>query len=1063
MQRLPTINPDLEYPEYSFSVRYDFIGKKDEYGVLSAYGWEAVYGNAVALAEHISNGYAIAVASYVGGHRHGEKVIDCCLIGLDFDGKEGKYPLSAEQAAAHPFISRHAAVVSPTASDSRTLPRTRALIPLDRSVNAEEQARLESIFKHVLAEYVDPSTFDQARFFYGSQPSKERVFVAPYNVLRVDEFLAEYKELADTATLPSEKGKRKGGGGVALTGDIEDEVNDIIEAAGDSLLDFEPESYSGKYADVLDKLQYVSRLWFDGRKKSYDLWYHMWASAHRASDGADEVLQYIHDCKLFWAENEGEQSALEKSWDSLGERDEAITAATLSWLARLVGWGRHNRYGELTTADLKLDVIELADAFEQIKRAVKPGSNVAIKSQTGSGKTKLNVELMRYLGIEPSKAAVISPFTYLNYAGARGMSTGGIGAICYEVKGADESGAVVWRTPQSAIKRLPYPSKLSYVFIEEVHALLKHLTTLKSKPEYGHMSDDDRGGFLRWLNRALRCPTCTVIMVDAGITDVDVEYLREIAPLTVIHNVGRRPKSSVRRVSEETAFECARETLERGEQVVINVTTAGGCTAWYEALARYSASSVLLIKDTSAERDAKAFAADVEAGAANTQLVIYNAKLGTGVSIEKTRPALFIQVADYLTPTVWIQHLNRYRRGAAETLFVLDLKQPRISRKTYEDFKQEALDKWRAEAQALGLGRGNRDKDADAIAFDKLRTKRQAAERAEQVDALLYYRAVLNEDGRDFVDEVDEDLDHPYLAKAREIIAERRAEVMREYPDVPPIDPRERIETDMSIETYAKGTLHHRLKQLGNGYLPSDREPQDVAATLLNHAGTISDLEGSMRDGEHSERQYALTYSPSRGYTDIGSHAAKRTLVQMSRTLITGLKDEITPEILEREGVTYVRQIRGVKKMYNGVVGRQRNSFEAIEARCAGDKEKMAVMLLKHVLASLGLNLVSERSRPRNEVGKQVSVYTYKIANADEAIDAMLWRERGRMRDENIEHIRCTFGITRSDAFIVGGLFEMAGDAAALDRFNAEMKRTNDPIRAIEAALPHWRDPSRWL
>lgn len=1061
VQNLTTIATDENYPEYPLSIRNDFKGKIDKDTKLDSDGirrnlatnWQAVIGSAVDLAEHVSSGYAIACASYKGNYRSQENVVDCYLMGLDFD----KGLMSAEQAAAHPLLAQIGAVICPTSSDSPQYPKTRVLIFLDRSITHDDMARLKAVFLSLFADCgIDSTVFEMGRLFYGSQPAKERVFVAPHNVLYVDAFLAEYKDLAQAAPLPTGRGRRTGKG-VTLKGDIAAEVDNIIKAAGNSLLDFEPDSLG---SPVLDQLQYVARLWCYG-EPSYALWLATWISAYRASDGADAVREYIMAQPQFWAKYRdatAEHTTFEKAWTMLGERDErAITGATLAWIARKVGWGRHNPYGQLTAADLKLDVIELADALDEIKSVVKVGSNLAIKSQTGSGKTKLNVELIKHLGVTPNRAVVVSPFINLCHSAAEGMRRGGVAAISYDERGAEESGAIVVRTPQNTLKKLPYPEDLDYVFIEEIHTLLHHLT--KPKGDGGHMRDDERSGFRAWLAEALRCETCAVVMVDAGLTDVSVDYLRAVVPLTVVHNTGTRRKAKVTRVSEDEALSKAIEQLQAGEKVVVNAASKRGCERLCEVLAPYAESSVLITADTAGESSTKGFRADVEAGAAEAQLVIYNAAMGTGVSIEETRPALIIQYADYLHGSAWIQHLNRYRRQS-EVLLVLTLRPPRQSRKTYRDLKGDVLATWRAEIKAEGLKRRDvGEKSGEAQAFDRLTVGLEAARQAELVEVDLGYEGILEADGREYINAIELDRAHPAMKVARELIDARDAAILREWRNEAPIDPREGVKGDVSAESLAKGYLHHRLKRLSNGYLPHHIEPETIAETLLNHATTIIDLEESMSENATSVKGLQIALNPNRGVTELRAKAAKRNLVQMSRTLIAGLFDEITPEKLTADATLYVAQIERVKGDYDAVIAtRASNKYAAVKARCEGDPEEMAAMLLKYVLEGVGLKLRSRATRPRNAEGERVRVYTHYIDNAREAFNAMLWRERGRKNDPNIEHIASTFSATKHDALYMSYLEQINTSKTAKARLSEGLVRFGDLWAAIHYALPDSSD-----
>lgn len=1055
MNTINTIARDeaRSYPTYPLSIRRDFK-KKDHNGVNTAKNWKPADMSAIDLAVHVSQGYPIAVSVYKGNYRHQDNAITTRLIGLDFDDKG--LPFTAEMAAEHPLISKIAAVILPTASDRPDAPRCRALCFLDRSIDADEMQRLKAVFMNLFVEYdLDRLNFDTARMFYGSEPDPSRVFVAPYNVLQVDEFLAEYAELAIPAETERKGTRSKGKAKSTSTktdSDIKAELDALIKAGGEALVDFEPVSFTGAYAPILDQLQYVVRLWCFG-EPSYDLWLRMWIGAYRASNGADEVRDYIINCEPVWAkysDPRSEQTEFENAWAGLQERDEdAITGATLAWMAREVGWGSHNPYGRLTDADIVIDVVELSDGLDW--NSVERGQNVAIKSQTGSGKTKGNVALIRRFQPTRNEAVVVSPFIALCHAVATSLNRQDIVAISYDEKRVDNSGGIVVRTPQNTLKHLPDPERLSYVFIEEIHALLQHLT--KTKGEGGHMRDDERLGFREWLVKALRCPTCTVVMVDAGLTDVSVSYLRSIAPVTVIHNKGRRAKQPVTRVDEHYAIERAIEMLKTGKKVVVTAPGARGCKRLYRILAPYAESSVLIIADTKEEQATRDFRSDVEAGAARTQLVVYNGAMGTGVSIEHTTPDLVIQYIDYLTASAWIQHLNRYRNQKEVLLVFSNRLAKRHPRKTYADLKGNYVATWREEIKAQGFRpRDIASKSPETIAFDRLKVGLEADLAAQSVDCVLYYEKVLEEDGRLYFDEVEIERVHPAMTDALKLIREKDKEVMRTWREVQPIDPKTPVEVEMSAEDLAKGYLHHRLTRLTFGYLPENVDNEVIAETLLNHATTIRDLEGSMND-EADTRGVEIALNPTRGYTELRPIAAKRTLVQTSRTLLQGLFDEITPENLRENAALYVAQIEQLRAAYDVIVERPRNKFAAVAERCEGNVEDMATTLLKYVLESVGLKLKSRRSQPRKADGTRETRYAYYIENAQEAYNAMLWRERGRTRNADLEHIRSTFGLSSYDLELKTQLEQINRQPEMLRKFTKSLSEGSDIWEAIVITL----------
>src|SRR5690606_1215273 len=123
-----------------------------------------------------------------------------------------------------------------------------------------------------------------------------------------------------------------------------------------------------------------------------------------------------------------------------------------------------------------------------------------------------------------------------------------------------------------------------------------------------------------------------------------------------------------------------------------------------------------------------------------------------------------------------------------------------------------------------------------------------------------------------------------------------------------------------------------------------------------------------------------------------------------------GLFDTITPEHLSNNAELYVEQIRQMREWYDAIIDRPRNKFAAVVERYGDNIETTAVTLLKYVLASVGLVLKSQRVQWRKKGEGVVSAYSYYIENAQEAYDVMLWRERGRTKNPDLDHIASTFG-----------------------------------------------------
>lgn len=995
-----------DYPVFPVSYRQDFK-LKDHNGRNTAAGWKTANMSALDLATHVSQGFAVAVSQYKGNYRNQSNAHTTRVLGLDFDDKGT--PFTAEMAAEHPIIGKIAAVVMPTASDTPDAPRCRALCFTDRHVDRGDLERLKAVFIALLGEYdLDGKTFDNARMFYGSQPDPRRVFVAPHNVLRVDDFLATYANLAP-AISGGGKSKRAGAAPRDTAADVRQAVITLVSNGGleRMLVNFEPQAFTGKDATTLDKLQYVMRLWELTARVDYAVWLAMWMSAYRASNGSENVLQYILAQETVWqAYTDAAKIEFEHQWAGLGERDKrAYTKRTLDMLARLCGWGLHNPYGALDGADKILNVVELSDGLDLSE--IVPGSNLIIKSQTGSGKTKALLSLLQTM--EPHEALVVSPYINLCYSVTGGLRKGGIDAVCYDER-ADTRGKLVVRTPQNTVSQVHDPSKLKLVFVEEGHAGLTHIAQQDS-----HMSAQEKRGWRDWLTAALRSDTCTVVLVDADFTNVSVQYLREIAapkPVYVVHNTGRRKKADVTVTSQHRAFDRAIEVLRTGGRVVVPASTVRECDLAYKALSPYAKNAVKIMSKTKKEAGIEQFRADVERGAAETQLVIYNAAMGTGVSIETVTPDLIVQQVSYLTPRDWRQHLNRYRRQSEVLLVFNQNKMPRSQRRSAEQIYADIRQKYEVETELIG---GAVNKDATATAYDRLVVGLEADKDAQLVSPLVYYGKLLQEDGRKLrLDDANLDAAHPSIQAARELIEAENQYVYDHFldDDVEPIYSTLDAPDGTGEAEMALGLLRGRVERATYGYIPTDREPRQIAATVVSLDRTVRDIEAAITNESGLETTAAIVLDPKAGFTELRPKATRRTMLQICGTMLPdGLFTVITPELMAERAVMFVEQVQQQHEAYNAIVSRPHQKWDAVENKADGDLHVQARWLLTHILATVGLTLRQDRSGKTGRKGAHS--YNYVISNAQQAADLMLWRGRGRQAKFggiDVSEVKVVFG-----------------------------------------------------
>ncbi len=172
--------------------------------------WSTEYTDIFTLAEHHQAGYTWMPGLLDGGAKRKAREycnhLDCLAIDvdntryiLDSEGKRikdenDKYlteysgELTLENAIAHPFIRRHAALIQESASSKPDYNKFRIVFVLPRPIEGFENISLAYQYLHTLFPGPDPSCKNSDRVFYGAE-GRTPYYINPYS--RLDESFFE--------------------------------------------------------------------------------------------------------------------------------------------------------------------------------------------------------------------------------------------------------------------------------------------------------------------------------------------------------------------------------------------------------------------------------------------------------------------------------------------------------------------------------------------------------------------------------------------------------------------------------------------------------------------------------------------------------------------------------------------------------------------------------------------------------------------------------------------------------------------------------------------------------
>lgn len=745
---------------------------------------------------------------------------------------------------------------------------------------------------------------------------------------------------------------------------------------------------------TLECLSYVLRDYYNyGR----EYWLQVWMSAHHASSGSAIVRDYIlsHPA-IGWSDGEAGKTKFVKDWATHEYREGGFTASSLLYLARQNGWLKRTGYEipeEITT---KISVERVSDWIAALPEIP---NRLLLQSQTGSGKTFAIRAIWERLG-RPKSVIFVPSIKLAIELGTTLKTVHGLPVTIYrdtdtltplereELRNAQ----VLVITLQSFATRVENEMmQYGLVYVEESDQLLAQFARGGGGMYSSHVSEKEARAGFRVLKDAMN-HSQTVWMVDATMSRVSYETMvrLSITPPNVILNTYIAKKSDVYMAeSRESVYQAIAEALLANQKVVVAADTVAAAHEIKDLMTQtFPKRKILCITRTTARtREVALFMQDVNEGAKQYDLVVYNSVMASGVSITSVKPDLVVQIANYLTPRNNLQLLNRYREQGQVVVWYQERES--LYDGSSEMIYSDATIRATLEAQLIHLPMAERSDLAELRA--RLATLSVADEAAQQRSPVAFYKALLEGDGRVVVDAqgdpAAETLRHTLMG-IRKAKAEQQEIIAGAWPTIPPIDDARPALPEYSDLEVAFGEAHAHVEKSLRGNIPTDTEPEKVYEIVNEFSNTGFVLAAFVMQDEALRRAEQYIIDGGKAITSFVNHITLFTVVSLTKLIFHALDETLSEETYAIRGKEFMLALTPMKEAYNAVVSKAQ-AFDAIYEKNTTDPER-AKAFAKILLAKVGLKQRAERAG----IVQGVQTYEYRIVNLEHARLFLSWRNK---------------------------------------------------------------------
>lgn len=737
--------------------------------------------------------------------------------------------------------------------------------------------------------------------------------------------------------------------------------------------EFLSQDLSQRVSTIIEMIETIVGTW-DNQNVSYDRWMAFWMSAYHASGGSDDVGKYIafHPKIQF---SEERQVWFDHWWKTHIPKPEGYTVATLRYMAREAGWRFKTGY-EVAAAE-KINTHRVSEWVEALPEIPK---RLLLQSQTGSGKTYALSLLWERLG-KPKTLVLVPTIKLAEELTATLKQRHNMPAEMYRdntgnIRGLDEmkEAVILVSTLQTFAIRLwrdGYADLHDYglMYIEECDQLL----TAFARATKSHVTEEQAQAGFAMLRDAFLSPM-TIWGVDATMTQVSQCMFQSFSPDTriVINEYTTSKPTVVMLERVEDAYNIAYEALTLGKKVVMAVDTWKLATKMEDFVKQVSSLSTVKFIRITGRDDAqkqREFMADVNKGAEEYQLVIYNSVMASGVSIDKVRPDVLIHIGGYLTPRANLQIHNRYRQQ--NEVFCVYTSGHQKSVRTDSQIRAAYLQKAELEAGIVKVPLASRNDDA--VLRDLMASISIADEEAQRRDQRAFFISLLRGDGRKVIDgraESSYAVVRSHLARKEDYSEFVRANWMFIAPN---------FDRDLTNEERAAAIFHARAERIFPSGFP-DASPEqiyDVVKAIGNKAFSLMAFADQQKAIKQSTRSLL---DERRATLSVRTEVARAYAIARCASLFPTFDSELNSETNIQTFLTDFPD-----GLYNLLVNDPEISYQAGKEKSKSDLE-LAAFLSKHLLKSIGLKVRKEKRSNKTDA------HRWKLDNVDNARVFLQWK-----------------------------------------------------------------------
>lgn len=725
----------------------------------------------------------------------------------------------------------------------------------------------------------------------------------------------------------------------------------------------------------------------------YDRWTVLWMAAYHATDGSKEICEYIvNHPNVVWSDGQRGKDKFCHDWANHTPRVDGVTVASLFYYARQNGW--------LTTSTADVDdeaevLIHAEKVSEWINSVPDLPKHALVMSQTGSGKTWGFKALYNRVG-QP-KSLVLVPSIRLALDMAKKLRAMGLSAEAYRDEDTQQIrdevelvNAHILVTTLQTFTRKVYAegygimNRYGLVWLEECDQLLQSFSRSLGE-DASHVSQQQSVVGFSALQEAFKSGAY-VWGVDATTTRVSVEAFNTLSGnYQFVKNTWVSKKPDVVMMPDRmTGYAIIASSLLQGKSVVVACDTKAEAELVIQTMieAGYVSDrdALAVTADTGLlDERVLAFSTDANAEAGKYRLLSYNSAMASGVSVDGFTPDVIVLFASgYLTPRVVLQLLNRYRKQMHVFAYYSRSKRDHYIM-GHKEILQRAEDLMVEEAEYAHLLVAARTDMAQLR--DRLRAIASEDEQQQRRNPAAFFSRLLEKDGRE-VREATPIVIQKVVDAAKTTNERRKAErgeLAQTWRQVPPQKDVKKMPADYDLMDVKRSLVHAWVRDMLNGNVPPDEDPQYVYETLRSLYRKTGALTAFVRQSEAVRRAEKGLADKERARLSLSPTVSRVVLASSLRYVFNEPHESLTDEELEARALPFMRVIEDNARLYHAVIRSQDKSLSSIRERYPDDVRSQAVAVIKNIATTMGMRV------------RKTSARGWHVANITQITDYLSW------------------------------------------------------------------------